>query len=84
MSTIDRPTSGETREARLDAVAATRMLLSGAGDDGCRAYLAGSSADPLEVAHAAIGLAASLLAMYPADAQSRILDGLTAAATEAG
>jgi hypothetical protein len=70
------------REARLDAVAAARMVIDGADDDAVRAYLAGSAAGVLEAAHACAALAGSLLRLMDPDTRAQILDVLTVAAAQ--
>lgn len=70
--------SEQIRQARLDAIAATRAIL--AGDDGARDALLALTDDPRAMAHAACGFAASLLALMPADRREAILAGLTDAA----
>ena len=70
------------QQAQLDAIAATRAVL--ANDAEGAAALFRLSEDPREMAHAACGFAAALLAMMPEDRSRLILDGLTAAALAEG
>lgn len=66
------------RQARLDAIAGTRAILAG-DEDGLQALLRLTD-DPRAMAHAACGLAASLLYLMPDERRTRVLDGLTASA----
>lgn len=66
------------QQARLDAVAVVRAALN--NDEPAIELLLNLSPDPREMAHAACGLAASLLALLEPEQRQRILDGMTAAA----
>lgn len=70
--------SDHLRQARLDAIAGTRAILTNRPDD--VTALLDLSDDVREMAHAACGLAASLLALMPDATRERILAGLTEAA----
>ncbi len=74
--------SERVAQARLTAVAVVRAMLT--DDDKAVSALLSLDDDPLATAHAACGLAASLLYGLPADATARILAGLTDAALAEG
>lgn len=75
-------TTEEQREARLDVIAAARMMIEGASTEAVESFLGGSDAPPVELAKAATAFTGSLLVMMPRDRATMILDGLRQAAIE--
>lgn len=63
--------TSKVQEARLDAIAVTRCMFN--GDDAGAATVLDNSPDLRELAHAACGLAGSLLFMLPEHVREHVL-----------